>query len=202
MAEGRFQRWRIDRKIPFPVWIAFGGIGVIAILLGEAMLINAVASYQPPLAQYAQDHRQIDEAKFKSLQPVTAPTEWAYWEGTFGNRSLIVGLVLATMAAMVRLSTVRLRWLVLRSLGALILAVCSGVTLVNVVPAHELEYFYYVNSGACVQGCWYIPEPIGGWFGTVAIAVIVSVLLCVALGAVTIARSLPRTRPKAVELTR
>jgi hypothetical protein len=75
MAEGRFQRWRIDRNIPIPVWIALGGIGIIATLLGEAMLINAVASYQHPLVQYAQDHRQIDEAQFKSLKPVTAPTE-------------------------------------------------------------------------------------------------------------------------------
>jgi len=53
-------------------------------------------------------------------------------------------------------------------------------------------------SGLCDQGCFYIPEPIGGWFGTVAIAVIVSLLLCVVLGVVAIARSLPRIRRKAL----
>jgi hypothetical protein len=74
------------------------------------------------------------------------------------------------MAAMVRLWKVRLRWLVLRSLGALLLAVCSGVTLVNV--AQHLLDFYYVNSAECVEGCYYMPRPIGGWLGTVAIAVI------------------------------
>jgi len=196
MAEGRFERWRIDRKIPIGVWIAVGGIGVVATLLGEAMLINAAASYQHPLAQYAQDHRDIDEAQFRSLPPVPAPSEWAHTEGILGNGTLAVGLVLASVAAMVRLAKVRLRWLGLRSLGALLVSVCSGVTLVNVVPAHELEYFYYVNSAECVQGCFYIPQPIGGWFGTVAIAVIVSVLLCVVLGGVAIARSLPRIRWK------
>jgi len=196
MAEGRFQMWRIDRKIPIPVWIAVGGIGIAATLLGEAMLINAVASYQRPLVQYAQDHRQIDEDQFKALPPVPAPSAWAYWEGTFGNRSLTVGLVLGSIAAMVRLAKVRLRWLGLRSLGALILAVCSGITLANVLPAHELDYYYYVNSAECVEGCWYIPQPIGGWFETVAIAVIVSTLLCVVLGGVAIARSLPRLRRK------
>ena len=29
------QMWRIDRKIPIPVWIAVGGIGITASLLGE-----------------------------------------------------------------------------------------------------------------------------------------------------------------------
>jgi hypothetical protein len=192
MAEGRFQRWRIDRKIPILVWIAVGGIGIIATLLGEAMLINAVASYQHPLVQYAQDHRGIDEAQFKALPPVPAPSEWANREGTFGNGSLTLGLVLASMAAMVRLSKVRLRWLVLRSLGALLVAVCSGVTLVNV--AQHLLDFYYVNSAECVEGCYYMPQPIGGWLGTVAIAVILSVLLCLVLAGVAIARSLPRIR--------
>jgi hypothetical protein len=196
MAEGRFQILRIDRKIPIPVWIAVGAIGISTTLLSEAMLINSVASYQRPLVQYAKDHRDIDEAQLKVLPPVPAPSEWAYWEGTFGNRSLIVGLVLASMAAMVRLAKVRLRWLGLRSLGALLVAFFSGVTLVNVVPAHELEYFSYVNSGLCVEGCFYIPQPIGGSFGTVAIAVIVSVLVCVVLGVVAIARSLPRIRRK------
>jgi hypothetical protein len=95
---------------------------------------------------------------------------------------------------MVRLAKVRRRWLALRFLGALFVAVCSVVTLVNVVPAHELENFYYVNSAECVEGCFYIPEPIGGWFRTVAVAVIVSVLLCVALGGVALARSLSRIR--------
>jgi hypothetical protein len=197
MAEGRFQKWRIDRMIPISVWIAVGGIGLSATLLGEAMLINSVASYQRPLVQYAQEHRDIDEAQLKVLPPVPAPTEWAYWEGTFGNRSLILGLVLGSMAAMVRLAKVRLRWLGLRSLGVLIVAVGSAFTLVNVVPAHELENFSYVNSGLCDQGCFYIPQPIGGWFGTVAIAVIVSLLLCVVLGGVAIARSLPKIRRKA-----
>jgi hypothetical protein len=186
--------WRIDRKIPVPVWIAVGGIAMIATLLGEAMLINAVASYQRPLVQYAQDHRAIDEAQFKALPPIPAPSEWAYWEGTLGNRSLTVGLVLGSIAAMVRLATVRLRWLGLRSLVALLVAVCSGVTLVNVAP-HLLD-FYYVNSAECVEGCYFLPEPIGGWLGTAAIAVIVSVLLSVVLGGVAIARSLPRIRPK------
>lgn len=192
MAEDRFQGWRIDRKIPIAVWIAVGGIGIVAFLIGEAMLINAVASYQPALAQYLQDHLQIDEAQFKALPPIPPPSDWAYSEGTFGERSLFVGLVLASMAAMVRLLKVRVRWLVLRSLGALVMAVCSAVTLVNVVPHNVLD-FNYVNSGACVEGCFYIPKPIDGWFGTVAIALIVSVLICVVLGSVAIARSLPRT---------
>jgi hypothetical protein len=187
MAEGRFQRWRIDRKIPIRVWIAVGGIGIIATLLGEAMLINAVASYQHALAQYALDHRAIDEAQFRSLLPVPAPSEWAYWEGTFGNRSLTVGVVLASLAAMVRLSRVRLRWLLLRALGALIVAVCSAVTFVNVVP-HDFP-FSYVNSAECVEGCFYTPQPIGGWLGTVTIAVVLSGLLCVVLGTLALVRS-------------
>ncbi len=188
--------WRIDRNIPISVWIAVGGIGICATLFGEAMLMDSVASYQRPLVQYSQDHRDIDEAQLKALPPVPAPSEWAYQEGTLGNRSLVVGLVLASVAAMVRLAKVRLRWLGLRSLGALLVAVFSAVTLVNVVPAHELEYFYYVNSGVCVEGCPYIPQPIDGWFGAVAIALIVSVLLCVVLGGVAVARSLPRIRRK------
>jgi hypothetical protein len=191
MAQGRFQTWRIDRRIPIPVWIAVGGIGIIATLLGEAMLISAVASYQRPLVQYAQDHRDPNEAQFKALPPVPPPSEWAYREGTFGNGSLIAGLVLGSMAAMIRLAKVRLRWLGLRSLGALLVAICSGITLVNAVP-HNFFDFYYVNSAECVGGCYYIPQPIGGWTGTVVIAVIVSVLLCQVLGIVTIARWVTR----------
>jgi hypothetical protein len=183
MAEGRVQRWRIDRKIPIGVWIAVGGIGIIATLLGEAMLINAVARYQGPLVQYAQDHRAIDEAQFLSLPPVPAPSEWARSEGTLGNGTLAIGLVLASFAAVVRLSKVRLRWLLLRSLGALFVAVWSGVTAVNMLRPNPF-LFMYVNSGLCVEGCYYTPQPIGGWLGTVTIAVIVSGLLCVVLGVV------------------
>lgn len=195
MAEGPFERWRVDRKIPIRVWIAVGGVGVVATLLGEAMLINAVASYQQPLAQYAQDHRAIDEGQFRSLPPVPAPSEWAHSEGIFGNGILAVGLVLASVAAMVRISRVRIRWLLLRSLGALLVAVWSGVTAVNMLRPNPF-LFMYVNSGQCVEGCFYTPQPIGGWLGTVSIALILSGLLCVMLGAVAVVRSLPRIRRK------
>jgi hypothetical protein len=193
MAEGRFQSWRIDRKIPIRVWIAVGGIGIVATLIGELMLIDAVAGYQQPLAQYARDHRDIDEAQFRSLPPVTAPSEWAHSEGIFGNGTLAVGLVLASVAALVRLSKVRIRWLLLRSLGALLVAVWSGVTAVNMLrPSPFL--FMYVNSGWCVGGCYYTPQPIGGWLGTVTIAVILSGLFCVVFGSLAVVRSLLRSR--------
>src|SRR5712692_542280 len=198
MAEGRFERWRIDCKIPIGVWIAVGGIGVVATLLGEAMLINAAASYQHPLAQYAQDHRDIDEAQFRSLPPVPAPSEWAHTEGILGNGTLAVGLVLASVAAMVRLSMVRIRWLLLRSLGALLVAVWSGVTAVNMLRPNPF-LFMYVNSGECVEGCFYTPQPIGGWLGTVTIALILSGLLCVVLGGVAVVRSLLRSRRKTAQ---
>jgi hypothetical protein len=191
-------RWRIDRKIPTPVWIAVGGMGIIATLLGEAMLINAMAAYQHPLAQYLLDHGAIDEAQFKALPPVTPPSEWAFREGTYGNSSLIVGMVLASIAAVVRLLRVRLRWLVVRSLSTLLVTVCTGVTLLNVVP-HDALNFFYVNSTQCVEGCFYIPQPINEWFDTVAVAFIVGLLLCVVLGGVAVARSLPGIRGKTAQ---
>jgi hypothetical protein len=191
-------RWRIDRKIPIPVWIAVGGMGILATLLGEAMLINAVAAYQHPLAQYLLDHGAIDEAQFKALPPVPPPSEWAFREGTFGSSSLTVGMLLASLAAVVRLLKVRLRWLVVRALSAVLVTVCTGVTLVNVVP-HDALNFYYVNSTECVEGCFYIPQPINGWFDIVAVAFIVGLLLCVVLGGVAMARSLPGTRGKTAQ---
>jgi hypothetical protein len=191
-------RWRIDRKIPIPIWIAVGGIGIIATLLGEALLINAVAAYQHPLAQYLVDHAGIDEAQFKALRPVPPPSEWAFREGTFGNSSLTAGMLLAAIAAVVRLLKVRLRWLLVRALTTLLLTVCTAVTLVKVLPHNALNFFY-VNSTECVEGCFYIPQPINGWLDTVAIAFIVGLLLCVLLGVVAVARSLPGIRSKTTQ---
>jgi len=187
MAEHRFRGWKVDRRIPIAVWIAVAGIGIVAFLVGEAMLINAVGSYQPALSQYLHDHLLIDEAQYKALPPVRPPSDWAYSEGSFGAKSLLVGLVLASMAALVRLTKVRVRWLTVRSLVALVLAVCSAVSVVNVLPHNALD-FAYVNSGVCVEGCFYIPQPIDGWFGTVTIALIVSLLLSAGLAGVAIAR--------------
>jgi hypothetical protein len=194
MAEDRLKAWRIDRKIPIAVWIAAAGIGIVAFLVGEAMLINAVGSYQPALAQYLHDHFAIDEVQFRALPPVQPPSDWAYSEGSFGATSLLVGLALASMAALVRLMKVRVRWIAFRSLVALVMAICSAVSLVNVLPHNALE-FDYVNSGVCVEGCFYIPQPIDGWFDTVAIALLVSLLLSAGLAAAAFARSLPRTTP-------
>lgn len=183
------QAWRIDRKIPVWVWSAVGGIGVVAILLGDAMLIQAAAAYEGPLAQYAKDHFAIDEAQFLALPPVPAPSDWARSEGTAGNWILAAGLVLASVAGMVRLSTVRIRWLLFRTLGALLLTICSGITVVTMLRPTVFQ-FMYVNSGECVEGCYYIPQPIGGWLDTAAIALILSGLVCVLLGGVAIVRSL------------
>ena len=90
---------------------------------------------------------------------------------------------------MVRLSKVRLRWLLLRSLGALLVAVLSGITAVSMLRPNPF-LFMYVNSGQCVEGCYYTPQPIGGWLRTVTIAVILSGLICVVLGGVAVVRSL------------
>ena len=197
MGEGPLERWRIDRKIPIHVWIAIGGFGVVAILLGEALLIQAVTAYKGPLAQYANDYRAIDETQFHSLPPVPAPSDSARSEGVLGNGALAVGLVLASVAAMVRLSKVRLRWLLVRSLGALLVAICSGITAVNMLRSIAF-LFMYVNSGDCVEGCYYTPQPLDGWSGTVTIAVILSSVLCVVLGGVAVVRRL-RIRSKTAD---
>ena len=183
----------IDRKIPAGVWIAVGGIGVVAILFGEALLIHAVAAYQAPLAQYADDHHAIDEAQFHSLPPVVGPG-WAQSEASLGNGILAIGLVLASVAALVRLSKVSARWLLLRSGAALIVAISSGVAALIMWRPIGLN-FMYVNSGDCVGGCYFTPRPIDGWLETVTIAVILSLVLCVLPGSVAIVRSLT-TRPK------
>jgi hypothetical protein len=192
MAANPLRSWRIDRRIPIAVWIVVAGIGVVALLGGEAMLINAVATYQPALAQYLQDHLLIDEDQYKALSPVPPPSEWAYLEGEYGARTVLAGLVLASMAALVRLMKVRVRWVLLRALVALAIAACSAVAAANVLPHNALS-FAYMNSGPCVEGCFYIPQPIDGWFLAVLIAMIVSFLLSAGLAAVAIARSAARS---------
>lgn len=89
---------------------------------------------------------------------------------------------------------VTVRVLLLRSVAALLVAICSAVAAVIMWRPIGLN-FMYVNSGDCVEGCYFTPQPIDGWLEPVTIAVILSLAPCVFLGGVAIVQSL-KTRPK------
>src|SRR5689334_18313357 len=128
-------RWRIDRRIPVRAWIAVGVIAVAGLMLGEVMLGGALSSYKAPIAEYARAHGEIDEDQYRILQPIPPPSQSAFVEGTVGAWFLGVGLLLALAAGAVRLAGVRIRWLFLRPLVALIVAIYSGVTFANIAPS-------------------------------------------------------------------
>lgn len=175
MGQSRSPGWRIDRKIPVRVWIAIGGIAIAGTMLGNVMLGGALTSYKAPLAQYASAHADIDEDQYRALQPVPAPSEAAYLEGTLGAWLLGLGLLLGLAAGVVRLSKVRVRWLFPRALVALIVAIYSGVTFANAAPSVFFK-FMYVNSTDCVGGCYFTPDPLGAWLSLLAIAATVGAL--------------------------
>ena len=192
MVQNRSQSWRLDRRIPIRVWVAVGGVAIVSTVAGELMLGSALDSYKSPLAQYAAAHDNLDEVAYRSLAPVPAPSQAAYVEGTLGAWSAGVGLLLAVLAAMVGLVKVRVRWLLFRALIALTVAVYSAVTFANVAPSVFFK-FMYVNSTDCVGGCYFTPDPVGGWLLVVAIATIVSAFCCAGLLLVAVVRVLLRS---------